>query len=93
MPLLTEFNSTNIKLEIIYDKYPDELFVVADGFEEAILGVEDDKMVIVYSTKKCIEILVQDEEMSLEDAMEHFYFNIKGAYVGEKTPLFIDDLI
>ena len=28
-----------------------------------------------------------------EDALEHFYHNIKGAYMGEKTPIWcIDDL-
>jgi len=30
--------------------------------------------------------------MEYEDALEHFYYNIKGAYMGEKTPIFVDDI-
>jgi len=92
MPILNEINSGSINLESIYDRYPDDTFVLADGFDEAILGIDDNKMIIVYSTKKVISILMEDDDMSYEDAMDHFYFNIKGGYVGEKTPLFIDDI-
>jgi hypothetical protein len=45
----------------------------------------------VYSVKKIIAILVS-EGMSEEDAMEHFYFNIAGSYMGEKTPIYVHDL-
>ena len=92
MPFLNEFTEDNINLESIYDKYPEEQFLILDDFDKAIIGVEDDKMVIVYSTKKILSILMQDDEMSFEDAMEHFSFNIKGAYLGTKTPIFIDDM-
>lgn len=27
-----------------------------------------------------------------EDAMEHFYYNIAGSYMGEKTPIYVHDL-
>ncbi len=93
MPFLNEFVSDSIDLQSIYDKYPDEEFLIADGYDNAILGVDDDKMIIVYSTKKVLSILMEDEEMTYEDALDFFYYNIKGAYVGEKTPLFVDDLI
>lgn len=91
MPIINEILSNSINLHSIYDKYPDEVFVSADGFDDAILGVDDDKMILIYSTKKVLNILIEGEEMSYEDALEHFYYNIKGSYVGEKTPLFIDD--
>lgn len=86
-------NSNRINLDSIYDKYPDETFLIADGFDNAIIGVDDSRMIIVYSTKLCLDILINEEEMSYEDAIEHFEYNIKGAYMGKKTPLFIDDLI
>lgn len=92
MPFLNELLSDSINLQSIYDKYPDEEFVSADGFERAILGVDDDKMIIVYSTRKVLSILMEDDEMNYEDAMEHFYYNIKGSYFGEKTPIFVDDI-
>jgi hypothetical protein len=92
MPFLNELLSDSINLQAIYDKYPDEEFLSADGFERAILGVDDDKMIIIYSTKKVLSILMEDDEMEYEDALEHFYYNIKGAYMGEKTPIFVDDI-
>lgn len=30
--------------------------------------------------------------MEHEDAVEHYYFNIAGAYVGDLTPIFVNDL-
>lgn len=91
MPIINEIVSNTINLHSIYDKYPEEEFVSADGFDDAIIGVDDDRMIIVYSTKKILSILIEEDDMSYEDALEHFYYNIKGSYVGEKTPLFIDD--
>jgi hypothetical protein len=29
--------------------------------------------------------------MDESDAIEHFYYNIEGGYVGEKTPIWCDD--
>jgi len=29
--------------------------------------------------------------MSHEDAIEHFDYNIAGSYVGDKTPIFVND--
>lgn len=92
MPILNEINNDSILLESIYDKYPDETFLILDGFNEAILGVEDNQMKIVYSSKKIISLLISNDEMSYEDAMEHFDYNIRGSYVGEKTPIFVDDI-
>ena len=44
----------------------------------------------LYSYKKCLDILIA-EEMDEEDAMEHLSFNVMGAYVGEKTPIWCMD--
>ena len=37
-------------------------------------------------------ILVTKEDMTHEDALDHFYYNVSGAYVGEYTPIFVHDL-
>ena len=29
--------------------------------------------------------------MDEEDALEHYYFNVVGSYVGEKTPIWCED--
>ena len=78
-----------MNLESILEKYPDETFLKADGFDDAILGVGESSMRLIYSVSKCIDILMED--MSDEDALEHFYYNVSGAYVGEQTPIWCDD--
>jgi hypothetical protein len=77
------------KKEAILEFYPDEEFLFADGFDAAILGVSSYSRKIVYSISKCIDILA--EEMDYEEAIEYFEFNVLGSYVGEKTPVFVED--
>lgn len=72
--------------------YPDESFLKADGFDNAVIGVEIPSMRLIYSVTKVIETLITEDEMSLEDAMEHYEFNIRGSYVGELTPIWCDDM-
>lgn len=73
------------------DNFGDEGMLVADGFDAAIIGVtEGIEPVVVYDWAKCVEILRKD--MSEEDAIEHMSFNVTGAYVGPRTPIFIRTL-
>ena len=76
-------------IDKIIEQYEDETFLKADGFDEAIIGVDETTMRLIYSVKRCIEILMRD--MSEEDAMEYFSFNVSGSYVGEKTPIWCED--
>lgn len=46
--------------------------------------------VVAYSTKAILEALV-DDGMSLEDAREHFEFNISGSWIGPTTPIYVQD--
>ena len=78
-----------IDLDILLESYSDVTFLKADGFDKAILGVDDVSMKLIYSTSKCIEILM--EQMTEEEAIEYFEFNVSGAYVGEKTPIWCND--
>lgn len=77
-------------LSLIFERYPDEEFLIANGFDEAILGVDESQMKLIYSVEKCIQILCRDMEQI--DAQEYFSFNVKGAYMGEKNPIWCDDL-
>jgi len=59
-------------------------------FDECIIGTATRcgmDVVLVYDVEKIIDILIQ-QGMSDEEAWEYYGFNIEGAYVGEKTPLF-----
>ena len=78
-------------LEEIVEYYEDGEILKADGFDDAVIGIEEGSMRLIYSVKKCIEILITDDEMSLEDALDHFSYNVSGSYVGEKTPIWCED--
>lgn len=80
-------------LQDIIDNFPDEQFLKADGFDDCVIGVEMivDKPRLVYSVAKVIDSLV-NEGMSHEDAIEHYEYNIQGAYMGEQTPVWCYDL-
>ena len=69
--------------------YENEEFLKADGFDDAIIGVDEVEMRLIYSVSKCIEILMRD--MSEEEALEYFSYNVSGAYMGEKTPIWCQD--
>jgi len=64
----------------------------ADGFDDAVIGVAErcsHGSVIVYDFDKCVEILMERDGMTDDDAMEHMSYNVTGAYVGEGTPFFL----
>ena len=67
--------------------------LLADGFEDALIGYgyQFNYPIAVYSRKGCIDILMNDGIMDYEEATEYFDFNVAGAYVGESTPVFLDD--
>jgi hypothetical protein len=84
------------KADILAEKYPDVELLQADGFDDAIIGVVFDSMNAIprlaYSITKCVRILVDRDHMSPDEAQEFFDFNVQGAYWGEKTPIWVDDL-
>lgn len=78
-------------LDKILEWFPEEDILKADGFDEAIIGIETNEMRLIYSVSKCIQILCRD--MGEEEAVEFFDFNVRGSYVGDKTPIWcVDDL-
>jgi hypothetical protein len=77
-------------LEEIIERYPEEEFLKADGFDEAIIGVEPNSMRLIYNRDKMIDILVLEEGHTELDAIEYLLFNTWDAHVGEKTPLYIE---
>ena len=69
--------------------------LMADGFEEALIGfgTRFNNPVTIYDLNKCIDILIEGDGMSQEEAIEYMDFNVLGAYVGEETPIFLGDYI
>jgi len=63
-----------------------------DGFDEAIIGYAERinlGPVAAYDVNKIIETLMIRDGMSHEEAVEYFYYNIHGAWMGENTPVYI----
>ena len=71
-----------------------EGMMIADGFDEAIIGYCYDMVAsedrVIYSFNKCVDILKRD--MNEEEAIEYMEFNVIGAYMGKKTPLFMQEM-
>ena len=67
--------------------------VLADGFEEAFVGVSRRfdmyEPVATYDYDKCIQILIDRDGMDPDEAIEFFEFNVLGSWVGERTPTFL----
>jgi len=61
----------------------------ADGFNDAVIGTCYNTGRIVYSIERMLQILIDRDGMSMEEAIEYFSFNIGGAYVGEMTPMYV----
>jgi hypothetical protein len=89
--------------ELLADSNPEALFL--DGFDDAIIGLAERPNlgpIVAYNEEKIIEILTEQmevdaddlddrgsEEIKLEMALEYYYYNVKGAWVGENTPIII----
>lgn len=81
--------------EQLVELHGDDELLFADGFDDAILGVAHracQPLAVLYSYKKCVEILTSGEDpMDYDSAVEYLDFNTMGAYVGERTPVFLMD--
>jgi len=85
--------------DMLDEMLPDEEILQADGFDEAIIGYAEvwlnsgQERVMAYDRDKCIEVLMERDDMGWDEANEYFDFNVAGAYVGEKTPVFISRVV
>ena len=74
----------------LQELYDDELLFM-DGYDNAIIGVCEQAArpaVVAYCFDSVIEISMRDG-MTYDDAVEHFYYNQHGSYMGDNTPVFI----
>jgi hypothetical protein len=81
------------RLEFIEDNYPNAL--IANGFDDAIIGIVERygmNPVVLYNKDKCLKILQKRDGMSESEAIDFYYYNIVGAYMGEHTPCFAEIL-
>lgn len=77
-------------LNELYSMYPEDNFLRIEGFDDAVIGVEEITKRLVYSKSKIMRQLIRS--MDYETAMEHFDYNIAGSWVGEHTPIIVNDM-
>jgi hypothetical protein len=63
--------------------------LLADGFDDALIGMCSVSYRAIYDYNKMIDILVQGDDMDEVDALEYLHYNVVGAYVGEMTPIYM----
>lgn len=81
-----------MKRKKLLEEFPDSELLFADGFDEAIVGVDFVADRVVYSISKSLNVLMQTNELSEDDAWEHLMYNVIGSYVGAKTPIWTYDI-
>lgn len=82
-------NAKEIIIEL-YAQSDDVLF--ADGFDDAIIGFDPNLWKVVYSRYKVIRIIFENSQgMTEQEAIEFAEYNIFGAYMGKKTPVWAED--
>ena len=81
-------------LQEIVDMFPESEILKCDGYDDCILGYDynwDGNIRLIYSVKAILDKMVKEEGLSDDDAIEHFEFNFRGAYMGENTPIWCQD--
>lgn len=79
-----------MEIDEINEINPDAIIV--DGFNDAIIGLAERinlGPVVAYDVDKMLDIMVERDGMTYEDAVEYFDYNILGAWMGENTPVYV----
>ena len=82
---LNKMNSRSFLAEV------NEEALTADGYDDALIGYVEragQAPVALYDRNKCIEVLMDRDEITWEEACEFFDYNTMRAYAGNFTPFY-----
>jgi len=81
--------------ELFKERYPDLLVMTETQYDKAIIGVVTriGCEAVCYDEDIVRSILMEGDGMTEEEAQEYIDFNMKGAWVGEHTPFFLDKVV
>jgi len=74
----------------LFEENPDA--IILEDYDSAFIGIArrcGQLPVAAYSYRKIIERLCRD--MSYDDAVDFFEFNIGGAWFGDNSPVFVEE--
>lgn len=80
------------KADNIAELFPDENILQIDGFDDCIIGYVHrcgQGPILCYDENAIIDKIMKDHECDWDDAVDHFEFNIAGAWMGDSTPCFL----
>lgn len=91
-PIAPQENDS-LKKWLCDNDYGDTILLESPTYRCAIEGITDDGR-LIYSEKKIIDYMVQEEGLSFEDAYDNFSYNIVRSlpYMGEKAPIIMYDI-
>lgn len=75
----------------ILENWSEEQLTIADGFDEAVIGIDVVGERIIYSVQRVIDILIDRDGMSEQEAIDWYEYNMQSTYVGEHTPIWCED--
>jgi len=75
-------------LEIYQDVVGDIEILTADGFDDAIVGIDSKSFRVIYDADIMVRILME-QGMEEVDAIEHLDYNVFNAWVGDQTPIYM----
>lgn len=87
-----EKDQVNEYVEQISEQNPEAM--VMDNYDNCIVGIARRcgmEPVLCYSVTALMNEYINVEGMTPEEAMEHFEYNVVGGWVGEGTPIFIEE--
>jgi hypothetical protein len=61
-------------------------------YDDCIIGISYEGNQLIYDSNKIMDVLMQKDEMTEDEALEFFEYNILGSYVGESTPIYVVNL-
>lgn len=73
-------------------KEMDESVLLMDGFDEAFIGWSqriNEPILAVYSWDLMMQVCIDRDGMTDEEAEEYISYNCIGAWVGEQTPIIV----
>ena len=79
-------------LKYVKKYYPGHAIMLMTGFETAFLGITSEGFrlpVAVYDFGKCVKVLIDTEEMTASEAVDHLH-EIVAMDIGEYAPYFIN---
>lgn len=72
----------------------DNKTLLADGFDDALIGVAFDQKAsihrVVYDKSKMVDVLCKRDSMTPVEADEYLDFNTWSAWAGKGTPIYVD---